>query len=69
MDVFTFEERNLVCIYNTGSRRGVIAALEEMKTYLQEDEEELRALTDSVIGKLTAMTDGAFLELELYPDF
>ena len=58
MDVFTFEERNLVCIYNTG-----------MKTYLQEDEEELRALTDSVIGKLTVMTDDAFSELELYPDF
>ncbi len=69
MDVFTFEERNLVCIYNTGSRGGVIAALEEMKAYLQEDEEELRALTDSVIGKLTTMTDSAFLELELYPDF
>ena len=69
MDVFTFEERNLVCIYNTGSRRGVIAALEEMRTYLQEDEVELRALTDSVIGKLTAMTDDAFLKLELYPDF
>lgn len=69
MDVFTFEERNLVCIYNTGNRRGVIAALEEMKTYLQEDEEELRALTDSVIGKLAAMTDDAFSELELYPDF
>lgn len=69
MDVFTFEERNLICIYNTGSRKGVIAALEEMRIYLQEDEKELRALTDSVIGKLTTMTDGAFLELELYPDF
>lgn len=69
MDVFTFEERNLVCVYNTGNRRGVIAALEEMKTYLQEDEEELRALTDSVIGKLAAMTDDAFFRIGALPGF
>ena len=40
-----------------------------LRTLLPQDEEELRALTDSVIGKLAEMTDGAFSELELYPDF
>lgn len=69
MDVFTFEERNLICIYNTGNRGDTIRALEEMKRYLEADETELLGLTDSAIGKLNAMTDHSFAELDLYPDF
>ena len=30
MGNFTFEEMNLMCIYNTGSRTGLIGALTEM---------------------------------------
>ena len=30
MGNFTFEEMNLMCIYNTGSRTGLIEALTEM---------------------------------------
>ncbi|MGN0276294.1 MAG: transposon-transfer assisting family protein, partial [Hominisplanchenecus sp.] len=60
MNDFTFEERNLICIYNTGSRRGVITALEDMRRYLEEDETELMGLTDSAIEKLKLMTDDAF---------
>ena len=33
------------------------------------DETELLELTDSALKKLSAMTDEAFAELELYPDF
>ena len=70
MHELTFEERNLICIYNSsGTRRGVIAALKEMRGYLEPDETELRKLTDSAIGKLDAMTDADFAALELYPDF
>ena len=69
MGNFTFEEMNLMCIYNTGSRTGLIEALNEMRGHLEPDETELRELTDSALGKLQAMSDAEFSQLELYPDF
>lgn len=69
MNQLTFEERNLMCIYNTGTRAGLMAELEEMRGYLAPDEAELRALTDSALSKLRAMTDAEFSALDLYPDF
>ena len=69
MGNFTFEEINLLCIYNPGTREGAIEALSEMRGYLEPDETELLALTDSALGKLQAMSDNEFAELELYPDF
>lgn len=66
---FTNDEMNLMCIYQSDSRSGLIAALTEMRGYLDEDEAELRELTDSALGKLQAMSDAEFAELELYPDF
>ena len=69
MNPLTFEEMNLLCIYNPGTRQGAIAALTEMRGYLEPDEAELLALTDSTLAKLRAMTDTDFDALELYPDF
>ena len=69
MGTFTFEETNLLCIYNTGSRAGLIEALTEMRGELLPEETELRELTDSALSKLQAMSDAEFAELELYPDF
>ena len=69
MGNFTFEETNLLCIYNTGSRTGLIDALTEMRGELSPEETELRELTDSALTKLWAMTDEDFSQLELYPDF
>lgn len=69
MGNFTFEEMNLMCIYNTGSRAGLIEALTEMRGELSPEESELRELTDSALSKLRAMNDAEFGELELYPDF
>ena len=69
MGNFTFEEMNLMCIYNTGSRTGLIDSLREMRGELAPEEPELRELTDSALGKLQAMSDAEFAELELYPDF
>ena len=69
MGNFTFEEINLMCIYNTGSRAGLIEALTEMRGELSPEEIELRKLTDSALEKLQAMSDTEFAELELYPDF
>ena len=69
MGNFTFEEINLMCIYNTGSRAGLIEALTEMRGELSPEETELRELTDSALEKLQAMSDAEFAELELFPDF
>ena len=69
MGNFIFEEINLMCIYNTGRRTRLIEALNEMRGHLEPDETELRELTDSALGKLQAMSDAEFAELELFPDF
>ena len=66
---FTNDEMNLMCIYQSESRKGLIAALTEMRGYLDEDETELRELTDSALQKLGGITDTQFAELELVPDF
>ena len=69
MNALTFEEMNLLCLYNPGTRQGAIEALTEMRGYLTPEETELRNLTDSTLTKLRAMSDAEFAGLELYPDF
>ena len=69
MKDFTFEEQQLMSIYNPGTRLGLIHALVEMRAYLDMDEQELKDLTDSAIAKLNAMTDVEFDALDLVPDF
>lgn len=69
MMIFTNDEMNLMCIYQTGDRQGLISALTEMQGYLDEDEAELRELTDSALQKLGEITDEDFAALELVPDF
>lgn len=66
---FTFEEQQLMSIYNPGTRLGLIQALSEMRTYLDDDEQELMAATDNAIAKLNTMTDDEFEGLDLVPDF
>ena len=66
---FSNDEMNLMCIYQSDSRRGLIAALTEMRGYLDEDETELRKLTDNALQKLSEIIDEDFAALELVPDF
>ena len=69
MMIFSNDEMNLICIYDTGTRTGLIDAMSEMKKELVEEENELREMTDSAIDKLKAMTDEEYGEMEFYPDF
>lgn len=69
MNDITFEEQQLMSIYNPGNRMGLIHALVEMHTYLDKDEQELKDLTDSTIAKLNGITDAEFKKLDLIPDF
>ena len=66
---FTNDEMNLMCIYDTGSRTGLMNALSEMRKELSTDEVELRELTDSTLSKLSVMSDEDYANMELYPDF
>ena len=70
MNEFTFEEMNLMAIYNaSGTREGLMEALTEMRGYLDADETELMRMTDSALEKLKRMDDAAFAQLELVPEF
>ena len=67
---FTNDELNLMCIYSAGgSRTDLLEKLTEMKHYLENDETELLALTESALNKLSKMSDEEFEKLDLYPDF
>ncbi len=66
---FTNDEMNLMCIYNTGSRKSLMRELREMRGYIGADQPELLAMTDSALQKLEKISDVEFAELELYPDF
>lgn len=67
---FTNDEMNLMCIYSAGDNRtGLMEKLTEMKRYLENDEADLLALTESTLAKLKKMSDEEFDALELIPDF
>ena len=66
---FTRDELSLISIYNTGDREGTIEEINEMQTYLEDDEAELAELTVSVLRKLDSISDDEFDSLDLYPDF
>ena len=65
----THDEQQLMAIYNTGTRLRLIQALNDMRTYLDDDQSELMEATDSAIAKLNAMTDAEYGTLELISDF
>ena len=65
----TYEERQLMAIYNTGSRKGLLESLIDMQQYLSKEERELNDLTASAISKLQEMYDEEYEALDLVPDF
>ena len=60
--------RELMMLYNTGTRLGLIHELRLMQCYLMPDETALRELSEGVIEKLKLLTDAEFVELEFPPD-
>ena len=61
---FTFEEINLMCIYDTGTRQGLMDALKSMLGDLLPEEAELRQLTESVLARLNGMTDDEYAQMQ-----
>ena len=69
MDRFSIEELNLMCIYDTGTRAGLITGLEKIALELAPEEAELSDMIQSALIKLTAMSDEEYGELILVPDY
>ena len=65
----TYEERQLMAIYNPGTRRGLLEALIDMQQYLSKEERDLNDLTASAISKLQERSDDEYEALDLVPDF
>ena len=60
---FTIEEINLMCIYDTGTRQGLIDVLKAMYSDLLPEEAELRQLTENVLARLNGMTDDEYAQM------
>ena len=61
---FTIEEINLMCIYDTGTRQGLMDALNAMLGDLLPEEAELRQLTENVLARLNGMTDDEYAQMQ-----
>ncbi|MBQ6431708.1 MAG: hypothetical protein IJJ99_07530 [Oscillospiraceae bacterium] len=65
--MLSFEEDQLLALYDTGTRDNTIDNLERMKQALQPDEQELRSLTERVLEILRAMSDKDFEKMKIFP--
>lgn len=65
-DVFTDEEVNLMCIFDTSSRDNLIS---ELNCAIGGFEDEMLEIAVSVLRRLSEMNDADFAALELYPDY
>ena len=61
---FTIEEINLMCIYDTGTRQGLMDTLKAMLGDLLPEEAELRQLTENVLARLNGMTDDEYAQMQ-----
>ena len=68
MKEFTRDEMICMMLYNPGTRAGLMAELEAMRSQLTPQERRLGRLSKGILEKLAGMTDGEFDSLDLYPD-
>ena len=66
MKNFTVEETNLMCCFNTSSRKRLIDDMESVT--LKNTDGEIAELMYKTVRKLDAMTDAEFEELYIMPD-
>jgi len=67
MQKFNVEEINLMSIYDTSSRNALLTELQDSLIYV--DEPEMRALMETVIEKVSAVSDYDFEDIGFYPTF
>ena len=61
---FTIEQINLMCIYDTGTRQGLMDALKAMYSDLLPEEAELKQLTENVLARLNGMRDDEYAQMQ-----
>ena len=64
MNRLTVEETNLLSIYKTGSRQGLIVAMKSALLFMDGDMRDFAART---LSKVEAMTEAEFVGLSLDP--
>ncbi|MDD2246599.1 MAG: transposon-transfer assisting family protein [Proteiniphilum sp.] len=67
MEQFIVEEINLMCIYDTGTRRRLLSDMCGNLPHVYEP--ELKALILSMIVRLESMTDEEYGQLVLVPEY
>ena len=65
--VFTVEEENLICIYDTSSRKALMDSING--TVSDFEESELVEIADRVLRALNAMTDDEYAALTFHPAY
>lgn len=63
---FTVEETNLMCCFDTSSRKQLIAEMKELP--IGELDDEMAELLFNTVRKLESITDEEFSELYIAPD-
>ena len=63
---FTVEETNLMCCYDTSSRKRLIAEMKELP--IGELDDEMAELLFNTVRKLESITDEEFSEIYIAPD-
>lgn len=63
---FTVEETNLMCCFDTSSRKRLIAEMKELP--IGELDDEMAELLFNTVRKLESITDEEFSELYIAPD-
>jgi hypothetical protein len=63
-DIFTVEEINLMCIYDTGNKAILIASLRESLPGISDP--EMREVFESATAKLEKVSDSDFEEIGLF---
>jgi hypothetical protein len=64
IELFTVEEVNLMCIFDTSSRDNLI---NELTATLIHFEDDMTEIADSVIRKLKTISDSEYEIIEMYP--
>jgi len=69
MNRITYDEQQMIAIFQAGTRAATISVLEEIQRQLERDEASLQELTISTIQKLMVMSDEEYEKMDLIPDF
>jgi len=64
IEQFTFEEINLMCIFDTSSRDNLI---NDLTAAIEHFEDDMTEIADSIIKKLSTMSDAEYAVIEMYP--